>query len=132
MGPVGGYNDPYFQQLIGGAIGSAWGQNPATGGVMPGPVSTLAGYLQGDFNRGGQGATGTVFPNPTFVQGPGNGFTVGGGAPAAPSFPGAQNFIPPLLNGGQFGNIPGGFNWNFQGVPGQVPVGVPFGVNATA
>ena len=74
--------DPFFNQLVGGALGAAWGSSGSA--LAPGAVSTQAGYLNSDLTRGGFAP---FFPQPTLQQGQ--------------SYPGALN-MPPLVQGSTF------------------------------
>ncbi len=59
------HQDGAFANVISGAMGAAFGADPATGRTLPGPVSQLMDRLHADFDRAGLSPLGQMLPQGT-------------------------------------------------------------------
>jgi len=82
----GGLTDPGFNQTVSQALSAAFGADPATNQVMPGPISHLNDALKTDFARAGMSSLGNLFPQSANSGGFPPGSTFSGNTGATDSF----------------------------------------------
>lgn len=112
-GSKGVGNDPQFDKTVSQALDAAFGANPQTGKVQPGPISTLMELLQNDFARDGS-SLGNLFPGSSNPPGT-----------AVPLNPLPQLLQPQGQGAGGFGGAGDPGNFSNAGSNGFSPTGAP-------